>query len=106
MVIGSTLFTAHVSEIVSSIERHRVPAMYTLPVFVDGGGLLSYGSNPSQLFGQASGYVDKILRGERPGDLAVQQQNRFELVLNLKAAKAQGLTFPKDLVERADRIIE
>lgn len=106
LVVGSTMLLAHGREVVAAVGKRRIPAMYSQPAFVDQGGLISYGSDASHLFGQASGYVDKILRGAKPGELAVQQQSRFELVVNLAAAKALGLTFPKELVARADRIVE
>ena len=106
LVMGSTMLLAHGTEVIAAIEKHRIPAIYSQPAFVDKGGLFSYGSDSSYMFGLASGYVDKILKGAKPGDLAVQQQNRFELVVNLKAARAQGIKFPNDLIARADRVIE
>ena len=74
--------------------RHRLPAAYAFRFFVTGGGLLSYGIDSADQFRQAAGYVDRILKGEKPGDLPVQQPTKFELVINLKLAKALGLPGP------------
>lgn len=106
IVLGSTMFVAHQAQLVAAIEKSRIPAMYSQPTFVDKGGLISYGANSSLMISQASAYIDKIVRGARPGDLAVEQENRFELVVNLKAAKALGIALPREVVAAADRVIE
>src|SRR5438876_8680356 len=86
--------------------RSRLPVMYELRQYVDAGGLISYGANINQIWRQAAGFVDKILKGAKPGDLPIEQPTKFELVINLKTAKALGLTIPQSLLVRADEVIE
>jgi putative ABC transport system substrate-binding protein len=93
-------------EVVDLVGRHRLPAIYTEPFFVRLGGLASYGTDRIDLFRRAAGYVDRILRGERAGDLPFQQPTKYELIVNLKTAKALGLTVPPTLLARADEVIE
>jgi putative ABC transport system substrate-binding protein len=92
--------------IIALADRHRLPAVYANRAFVDRGGLASYGSDTVASSRRAVGYVDRILRGEKPGDLPVQAPNKYDLVINLKAAKAIGLELPVTLVSRADEVIE
>jgi ABC-type uncharacterized transport system substrate-binding protein len=92
--------------IVDFAAKRRMPAMYSDRVFVEVGGLMSYGSNTADLSRRAAAYIDKILRGTRPSDLPVEQPKKFELVINLKTAKQIGLTIPPNVLARADRVIK
>jgi putative ABC transport system substrate-binding protein len=100
------LFDAHRQRLVGLAARYRLPAVYTFRSSVEAGGLMSYGPDLLDLFRRAAGYVDKILKGARPGDLPIEQPTKFELVINLKTAKALGLTIPPSLLQRADQVIE
>ena len=104
--LSSPVFAAHKRDIVSLAAKHRLPAMYEHRDFVDSGGLMSYGPNLDDVFRRAATYVDKILKGTKPADLPVEQPTKFELVINLKTAKALGLTIPQSLLLRADEIIQ
>jgi len=97
---------ANRAQIVSFAQRNRLPSMFPTKEYVDSGGLMSYGPSLVDLFRRAAGYVDKILKGAKPADLPVQQPTKFELVINLKTAKALGLTLPQSLLRRADEVIE
>jgi len=92
--------------IVSLAARHRLPAIYAFRTFVADGGLISYGPDPIDPHRQAAGYVDRILKGEKPGDLPVQAPTKYELVINLKTAKALGITVPPALLAQANEVIE
>jgi putative tryptophan/tyrosine transport system substrate-binding protein len=94
------------AEVVALTARHRLPAIYTDPMFVKIGGLASYGADRLDLYRRAASYVDRILRGEKPADLPFQQPTKFEFVLNLKTAKTLGLTIPDTLLVSADEVIE
>jgi putative ABC transport system substrate-binding protein len=106
IVIPDTFITVRTDLIVSLSARHRLPAVYPNRLFADSGGLMSYGVENVDLYRRAASYVDRILRGEKPADLPVQQPTKFELVINLKTAKALGLTVPLTLQVGADEVIE
>jgi putative ABC transport system substrate-binding protein len=92
--------------IIALTARYGVPAIYPRPVFAQSGGLIAYGVDLTEQFRQAAGYIDRILKGERAGDLPIQQPTKFQLVINLKTAKALGLTVPLILQMTADELIE
>jgi putative tryptophan/tyrosine transport system substrate-binding protein len=96
----------HRTEVVTLMAQYRVPAIYTNPLLSEAGGLVTYGSDALDLFRQAAGYIDRILRGEKPGDLPFQQPTTYRLLINLKTAKALGLTVPATLLAQADEVIE
>ena len=106
IVTGTPVAFAHRDLIISLANRHRLPAVYWHRRFVASGGLISYGPDTIDPFRRAAGYVDRILKGEKPADLPVQAPTKYDLVVNLKAAKALGLDVPETLLARADEVIE
>jgi putative ABC transport system substrate-binding protein len=105
-VLPSNMFFNERKALVDLAARNRLPAVYPYREFVDAGGLMSYGLNVADLFRRAAVYVDKILKGAKPADLPVEQPTKFDLIINLKTAKALGLTIPPALLGRADEIIQ
>ncbi len=105
-VLTSAMFGTERRRLVDLAAKNRLPALYPWRDYVDAGGLMSYGPNPADLYLRAATYVDRILKGAKPGDLPVEQPTKFELVINLKTAKALGLAIPPSLLGRADQIIE
>jgi putative ABC transport system substrate-binding protein len=106
MVLGSPLIGIHRQQILDLAAKSRLPAIYTQRENPDAGGLMSYGANFDDLWRRAATYVDKILKGAQPADLPVEQPTKFELVINLKAAKQIGLTIPPNVLARADKVIK
>jgi putative ABC transport system substrate-binding protein len=106
VVIPDAFTTPHRASIISAAARNNVPAVYNLSDFVRDGGLLSYGPDQVDGLRRAATHVDRILRGEKPGDLPVQFPTKFEMVVNRKTAKALGLTVPPSILLRADEVIE
>jgi putative ABC transport system substrate-binding protein len=106
VVPGDTFTLTHRASIISAAARNNVPAVYSIPPFARDGGLLSYGFDLVDSSRRAASYVDRILRGEKPGDLPVQFPTKFEMVVNRKAATALGLAVPNSILVRADEVIE
>jgi ABC-type uncharacterized transport system substrate-binding protein len=106
IVTGSPGAISHRTLIVALAARHRLPAVYPGRYFAVDGGLISYGADTLDQLRRAASYVDRILKGEKPGDLPVQAPTKYELVTNMKTAKALGITVPPSLLARADEVIE
>ena len=106
IVTASALSVVHRDLIVTLAARHKLPAVYYRRIYATGGGLVSYGPDVIDQLRRAAGYVDRILKGEKPAELPVQAPNKYELVINLKTAKALRLTIPPSALARADEVIE
>jgi putative ABC transport system substrate-binding protein len=104
--LGDPVIVSYQNQIVDFAAKNRLPAIYHRREFVEAGGLMSYGPSYNDLFRRAATYVDKILKGAKPGDLPIEQPTKFELVINLKAAKARGPMIPQSLLLRADEVIQ
>jgi putative tryptophan/tyrosine transport system substrate-binding protein len=105
-ILASSMFFGERSRLVDLAAKNRLPVVHMEREYVDAGGLMSYGPNVADSFRRAATYVDKILKGAKPGDLPVEQPTKFELGINLKTAKALGLTIPQSLLQRADEVIQ
>ena len=103
---GSALVVVHRKLIIALTARHKLPAGYPIRPFATDGGLISYGADANDPHRRAASYVDRILKGEKPGDLPVQAPTKYQLVINLKTAKALGIAMPPTLLARADEVIE
>ncbi len=106
LVLGNPILNNQRKQVVELAVKHRLPATYTRPEFIEAGGLMYYGTNYDELFRRAATYVDKILKGAKPAELPVEQPKKFELIINLKAAKQIGLTIPPNVLARADKVIK
>src|SRR6516162_1692020 len=106
ITLPGSFLVSHRTRIVASAAEHQLPAIYPISEFARSGGLIAYGINRKDLFRQAAAYIDRILRGAKPADLPVQQPTKFELVINLKTARALGLDVPSQLQQRADEVIK
>jgi putative ABC transport system substrate-binding protein len=106
IVLADSMFFYHRKTIIALAARYRLPTVYFNRKFADDGGLISYGASFTDLYQRAARYVDKILQGAKPGDLPIEQPTKFELVVNLKTAKALGITVPQSLLLRADEVIQ
>ena len=106
MVLGNPIFNLQRQQVIDLVVKHRLPATYSQPEYVEAGGFMTYGTNYPELFRRAATYVDKILKGAKPADLPVEQPKKFEFIVNLKAAKQIGLTVPPNVLARADRVIK
>jgi ABC-type uncharacterized transport system substrate-binding protein len=105
-VLPSPFFNAHRARLIELAARYRLPAVYEFKNYVEDGGLMSYGPSINAMYWGMASYVDRILKGAKPGDLPIERPTTFELVVNLKTAKALGLTIPPTLLQRADQVIE
>jgi putative ABC transport system substrate-binding protein len=106
IVVPTPLAFIHGRAIAELALKQKLPSIAHFPAFAEGGGLMAYGVDQNDQLRRAATYVDRILKGAQPGDLPVQQPSRFQLIINLKTAKALGLTIPPSLLQRADQVLE
>ena len=104
-VPNDPVFFTHRTTLIKLASKVRLPTIHALRQWVDEGGLMSYGANTGDLYRRSAGYVDKILKGAKPGDLPIEQPTKFEFVVNLKTAKALGITIPQSILLQADEVI-
>jgi putative ABC transport system substrate-binding protein len=104
-VIGDPFFASHGTTLLKLASKARLPVISVSRQFAEGGALISYGPNIGDVFRRSAGYVDKILKGAKPGDLAIEQPTQFEFLVNLKTAKALGITIPESILLQADEVI-
>ncbi|TMG86766.1 MAG: hypothetical protein E6H78_03070 [Betaproteobacteria bacterium] len=105
-VPADIIFVRHARQMAELAARHRLPAMYGFREHVEAGGLMSYAANFAVMFRRAATFVDKMLKGAKPGDLPVEQPTKFELVINLRTSKALGITIPQSVLQLADEVIQ
>ena len=105
LLLPDPMLAANREQVAALAAKHRLPAIYYLRDFVDAGGLMAYAPDTASMFRRAAEYVDKILKGAKPGDLPIEQPTKFELVVNLKTAKTLGITIPESVLQRADEVI-
>ena len=106
LALGDPMFFLHRARLADLAAKQRLPTMFGQREYAEAGGLMAYGANLSELFHRAATFVDKILKGAKPADLPVEQPTKFEMVINLKTAKALGLTIPPSVLARADEVIQ
>jgi putative ABC transport system substrate-binding protein len=106
IILGDSFFDQQERQITALALKHRLPSIFVVRDYVEAGGLMSYGQNLADNYRRAATYVDKILKGAKPGDLPIEQPTKFELVVNLKTAKALGIRIPNSILVRADKVIE
>jgi putative tryptophan/tyrosine transport system substrate-binding protein len=106
VVVPDGMFYSYRRDIIGLVNAARLPAIYPERDYADDGGLMAYGANVADNFRRAAGYVDRILKGARPGDLPIQEPVKFDFVVNLKSAREIGLTIPQSIIDRADEVIE
>ena len=106
LVLAGSILNSHRTQVVELVVKSRLPAIYPYPEYLEDGGLMTYSVSFTDLFRRATTYVDKILKGSKPADLPVEQPTKFELIINLKAAKQIGLTIPPSVLARADKVIK
>lgn len=104
--LPDSFLASRAASVAAAVARYRLPAVYSLAVFPRNGGLISLGIERTEIFYRAARYTDRVLKGEKPSELPVQMPDKFELIVNLKAAKALGLSMPSELLARADEVIE
>jgi putative ABC transport system substrate-binding protein len=105
-VLASPMLNANRKSLIQLVAQNHLPATYEVRAFVEDGGLMSYGPSFAQMYRRSAAYVDKIIKGAKPADLPMEQPTKFELVVNIQAAKALGLVFPPSLLLRADDVIQ